>query len=166
MQIQCHQIELLAIVKTYWKLKGILRGQPISVYWPQTKNLILIQDVLSLTSDWMYQSRLQLEKYGPRLSISKAYTIPLQVQSHSVSMTPASIKQQRATLKVNKNLKCSQRQNWMTVSKQWYKQKVDTNEHEDLNLVLQITKRGQHIPSYYNRDSNSTNERSTLKDLL
>jgi hypothetical protein len=36
--------------------------------------------------------------------------------------------------KVNKNSKCSQRQ--MAVSKQWCKLKVDTNKHEDLNLVF------------------------------
>jgi hypothetical protein len=38
--------------------------------------------------------------------------------------------------KVNKNSKCSQRQNWMVVSKHWCKLKVDTNKHEDLNLVF------------------------------
>jgi hypothetical protein len=38
--------------------------------------------------------------------------------------------------KVNKNLKCSQRQNWIAVSKQWCKLKVVTNKQEDLNLVL------------------------------
>jgi hypothetical protein len=31
-QIQCHQIELLAIVEINHSSKGILRGQPISVY--------------------------------------------------------------------------------------------------------------------------------------
>jgi hypothetical protein len=35
---------------------------------------------------------------GPRSSISKAYTIPLEMQSHCLSMTPVSIKQLRATL--------------------------------------------------------------------
>ncbi len=39
-------------------------GQLISVYWPQTKNLI--QDVLSLTFNWMYQLRLWLD-YGPKI---------------------------------------------------------------------------------------------------
>ncbi len=36
-QLQCHQLELLAIVETYLKFKWILRGQPTSAYWPQTK---------------------------------------------------------------------------------------------------------------------------------
>jgi hypothetical protein len=35
-----------------------------------------------------------------------------------------------------KNTKCSQRQNWMAVSKHLIKLEVDTNKHEDLNLVF------------------------------
>jgi hypothetical protein len=38
--------------------------------------------------------------------------------------------------KVNENSKCSQRQNWMAVSKHWCKLEVDTIKHEDLNLVF------------------------------
>jgi hypothetical protein len=34
-----------------------------------------------------------------RLSISKAYTIPLHMQSHGLGMTPVSIQQLRATLR-------------------------------------------------------------------
>jgi hypothetical protein len=37
---------------------------------------------------------------------------------------------------VMKNVKGSQRQNWMAVSKHWCKLKVDTNKHEDFNLVF------------------------------
>jgi hypothetical protein len=39
-----------------------------------------------------------LKNMSPRLSISKAYTILLQMQSHVLSMTPVSIEQLRATL--------------------------------------------------------------------
>jgi hypothetical protein len=35
-----------------------------------------------------------------------------------------------------KSSKCSQRQNWIAVSKHWCKLEVDTNKHEDLNLVF------------------------------
>jgi hypothetical protein len=35
-----------------------------------------------------------------------------------------------------KSAKCSQRQNWRAVSKHWCKLEVDTNKHEDLNLVF------------------------------
>jgi hypothetical protein len=39
-----------------------------------------------------------LKNMGQRLSLSKAYTTPLQMQSHGLGMTPVSIKQLRATL--------------------------------------------------------------------
>jgi hypothetical protein len=39
-------------------------------------------------------------------------------------------------MKKIKNSKCSQRQNWMAVSKHWCNQEIDTNKHEDLNFVF------------------------------
>jgi hypothetical protein len=39
-----------------------------------------------------------LKNMDSRLSLSKAYTIPLQMQLHGLGMTPVSIKQLRATL--------------------------------------------------------------------
>jgi hypothetical protein len=36
----------------------------------------------------------------------------------------------------SKELKCSQRQNWMAVSKHWCNLEIDTNKHEDLNFVF------------------------------
>jgi hypothetical protein len=39
-------------------------------------------------------------------------------------------------MKKAKSLKCSQRQNWMAVSKHWCSLEIDTGKHEDLNLVL------------------------------
>jgi hypothetical protein len=47
--------------------------------------------------------------------------------------------------KVNKNSKFSQRQNWMAISKQWCKLKVDTNKHEELNLVIANHRAGDKI---------------------
>jgi hypothetical protein len=44
-------------------------------------------------------------------------------------------------MRINKNLRQSQRQNWMAVSKYWCELEVETNKHEDLNLVLNVTKR-------------------------
>ncbi len=35
-----------------------------------------------------------------------------------------------------KSSKCSQRHNWMAVSKHWCNLQIDTNKHEDLNLVF------------------------------
>jgi hypothetical protein len=40
-----------------------------------------------------------LKNMGSRLSLSKAYTIPLQMQSHGLGMTPVSVQQLRATLR-------------------------------------------------------------------
>ncbi len=38
--------------------------------------------------------------------------------------------------KVNKSSKCSQRQNWMAIAKHWCELELDTNKHEDLNLMF------------------------------
>jgi len=86
------KIELLAIVETLKEFKGMLWGQPIKVY---TDHKNLMRDALGLTSDQVYPWRLLLEEYGPELSTSKAYTITLQMQSHGLSMTPVSIRQQK-----------------------------------------------------------------------
>jgi hypothetical protein len=74
---------------------------------------------------------------GPRLSLSKAYTIPLQSISRlrygpSVNQTAESY----FTKKINKNSKSSQRQNWMAVSNTMVQTNVDTNKHKDFNLVF------------------------------
>jgi hypothetical protein len=58
------KIELLAIVKTLKKIKGMLWGQHIKVF---TDHANLIRDALGLTSDQVYQWRLLLEKYGPKI---------------------------------------------------------------------------------------------------
>jgi hypothetical protein len=58
------KIELLAIVKTLKEFKGMLWGQSIKVYTDHTN---LIRDALGMTSDWVYQWRLLLEEYGPRI---------------------------------------------------------------------------------------------------
>ncbi len=44
------------------------------------------------------------------------------------------------------NSKPCQRQNWMAVSKNWRKLEVDTNKHEDLNLVF--ANQGEEIEIY------------------
>ncbi len=68
------KIELLAIVETLKEFKGMLWGQHIKVFTDHTN---LMRDALGLTLDRVYQWRLVLKGgTGPRLSISKAYTIP------------------------------------------------------------------------------------------
>ncbi len=58
------KIELLAIVKTLKEFKGMLWGQKIKVF---TDHAILMRDALGLTSDRVYQSRLLLQEYGPKI---------------------------------------------------------------------------------------------------
>ena len=59
------EIELLAIVETLKEFKGMLWGQKLVVY---TDHQNLMRDALGLTSDRVYQWKLILEEYGPRLS--------------------------------------------------------------------------------------------------
>jgi hypothetical protein len=58
------KIELLAIVETLKEFKGMLWGQSIKVYTDHTN---LIRDALGMTSDHVYQWRLLLEEYGPKI---------------------------------------------------------------------------------------------------
>jgi hypothetical protein len=88
------KIELLAIVKILKEFKGMLWGQFIKVY---TDDANLIKDALGMTLDHVYQWRYCWKSMDPRLSTLKACTTMLQMQSHGLSMTPASIKQLRVT---------------------------------------------------------------------
>jgi hypothetical protein len=54
------KIEILAIVKTLKKFRGMLRGQNIKVFTDHTN---LMRDALVLTLDQVYQWRLLLEEY-------------------------------------------------------------------------------------------------------
>jgi hypothetical protein len=58
------KIILLAIVKTLEEFKGILWGQSIKVF---TDHANLIRDALGMTLDQVYQWRLLLKEYGPKI---------------------------------------------------------------------------------------------------
>jgi hypothetical protein len=58
------KIELLAKVETLKEFKGMLWGQQIKVF---TDHANLMRDALGLTSDRVYQLRLLLEEYGPKI---------------------------------------------------------------------------------------------------
>ncbi len=66
MQQKCKvtEIELLGIVETLKKFKGLLWGQDIKVY---TDHKNLTRDALGLTSDRVYRWRLLLEEYFPEI---------------------------------------------------------------------------------------------------
>ena len=55
---------LLAIVETLKEFKGMLWGQRLKVC---TDHKNLIQDALGLTSNCVYQWRLLLEEFGPKI---------------------------------------------------------------------------------------------------
>ncbi len=80
----------------------MLRGKSISAYWPQTK--ILIWEVLHLTSSKDYS----LKNMGPSLSLSKVYTIPLQIISrlkYGNFTTIVNKKQKQSETKLDSSLK-------------------------------------------------------------
>jgi hypothetical protein len=135
------KIELLAIVETLREFKGMLWGQNIEVL---TDHSNLMKDALGLTSDRVYQWRLLLEEYGPKIVYIKGIhnTIAdavLQLEyDPSVNQTAESF----YTTKVKSKQSC-QRQNWMTVLKTWCKLDIDadnldvyTDKHDDWNLVF------------------------------
>jgi hypothetical protein len=85
------KIELLAIVETLKEFKGMLWGQNIKVF---TDHANLMRDGLCLTLDRVYQWRLLLEVYGPKIVYIKGIHNTI---AHGLSMTPLSIKQLRVT---------------------------------------------------------------------
>ncbi len=116
-------------------------GQPITVF---TEHKNLMRDALGLTLDQLYQWRLLLEEYGSKIIYIKgihntvADAISWLQYDPSVNQTAESY----FATKVIKNSKCSQRQNWIAVSKRWYKLEVDTTNMKIWILCLQITERG------------------------
>jgi hypothetical protein len=87
-----------------------------------------------------------MKNMGPRLSSLKAYTIPLQMQSHSLGMTPVSIKQLRATLQ-QKSIRTQKQSetNWSAVSNTMVHTKSSHHKHEDFNLVFTNHGKGDRI---------------------
>jgi hypothetical protein len=107
---------LLSKVKIHKEFKGMLWGQSIKVF---TDHKNLMRDALGLTSDQWYQWSLLLEEYGPKIVSYKgihntvADAILRLLYDPCVNQTAESY----FMTKVDKSSKCSQRQNWMVVSK-------------------------------------------------
>ncbi len=134
------KIELLAIVGILKEFKGMLWGQNIKVF---TDHANLMRDALGLTSDRVYQWRLLLEEYRPKIVYIKgihntdADAVSRLEYYPSVNQTAESFHM----TKVRNNSR--QRQCWMTVSKNWCKLDIDsdnldsyTNKHNNWNLVF------------------------------
>jgi hypothetical protein len=119
----------------------MLWGQSIKVFTDYAK---LMRDAVGLTFDRVYQWRLLLEEYGPKILRIKGIhnTIAdavLQLEYDPIFNQTA---ESFHTTKV-KNKQSRQRQNWMTVWKNWCKLDIDldnldlyTNKHDDWNLVF------------------------------
>ncbi len=119
----------------------MLWGQNIKVF---TDHANLMRDALGLTLDRVYQWRLLLEEYGPKIVYIKsihntvAGTVLQLEYDPSVNQTAESFH----TTKV-RNKQSRQRQNWMTVSKNWCKLDIDsdnldsyTDKHDDWNFMF------------------------------
>jgi hypothetical protein len=96
-----------------------------------------------LTSDHVYQLRLLLEEYGPKIVYIKSIhnTIAGAVSGLEYDPSVNRTAENFHTAKVRNN--SHQKQCWMTVSKQWCKLDIDsdnldsyTNKHDDWNLVF------------------------------
>ncbi len=103
-----------------------------------------MRDALSLTLDQMYQWRLLLEEYGPKIvyikGIHNTVADPVLRLEYDPSVNQTA--ENFHTMKV-RNKQSRQRQNWMTVLKNWCKLDIDsdnldsyTDKQDDWNLVF------------------------------
>jgi hypothetical protein len=134
------KIELLAIDKTLKEFKGMLWGQQIKVF---TDHPNLMRDALGLTSDRVYQYRLLLEEYRPKIVYIKGIHITLADAVLRLEYDPSVNKTAESFHTTKFRNRNHQRQCWMTVSKNWCKLDIDsdnldsyTNKHDDWNLMF------------------------------
>jgi hypothetical protein len=119
----------------------MLWGQNIKVFTDQTD---LMRDALGLTLDRVYQWRLLLEEYGPKIVYiegihnTMAGAVLWLEYDPSVNQTAESFH----TTKVRKK-QSRQRQNWMKVLKNWRELDIDsdnldsyTDKHNNWNLMF------------------------------
>ncbi len=149
----------------------MLWGQPIDVF---TDHKNLMRDALGLTLDQVYQWRLLLEVYGPKIVYIKgihntiADAISQLEYDPSVDWTAESY----LMMEVKGNSRSVQRQNWLVVSKHWCNIETDnTTKHENWNIVFanhreedeiyplttieiaEAQKRDQNLKIYYKRNA-------------
>jgi hypothetical protein len=81
---------------------------------------------------------LWLEEHGPEIVYIKGIhnNVADAISRLEYDLSVNQIAESYFMTKFNKNSKCSQRQIWMAVSKQWCKLKIDTSKHEDLTLMF------------------------------
>jgi hypothetical protein len=95
----------------------MLWGQSIKLYTDHTN---LIRDALGMTSDCVYQWRLLLEEYRPKIvyikSIHNTIADAISQLEYDPSVNPTAENYHLMKVK-RRSFKSSQRQSWMTVSK-------------------------------------------------
>jgi hypothetical protein len=127
----------------------MLWGQNIKVF---TDHANLMRDALGLTLDRVYQWRLLLEEYRPKIVYIKGVHNTMADAVLRLEYDPSVNKTAESfhTMKVRDN--SSQRQCWMTVSKKWSKLDIDsdnldsyTDKHDDWNLMFAHHKEEEEI---------------------
>ena len=102
-----------------------------------TDHANLIRDALGMTSDRVYQWRLLLEEYGPKIFYIKGIhnTVADAISWLEYDPSVNRIAENYHLTKV-RSFKSRQKQNWMTVSKHLCNLKIDTYKPEDLNFAF------------------------------
>jgi hypothetical protein len=109
----------------------MLWGQLITVF---TDHKNLIRDALGLTLDQVYQWRLLLEEYGPKIVYIKGIHNTVGDAISRLEYDPSANRTAESyhMAKMKGNSRSAQRQNWLAVSKHWCNVETDdTTKHED-----------------------------------
>jgi hypothetical protein len=102
------KIELLVIVETLKEFKGMLWGKNIKVF---TDHANLMRDALGLTLDRVYQWRLLLEEYGPKIVYVEGTHNTVADAVLRLEYDPMSIKQLKASTQQKSGIKKAIRDN-------------------------------------------------------
>ena len=128
-----------------------------------------MRDALGLTSDRVYQWRLLLEEYGPKIVYIKGIhnTVADAILRFEYGPNVNQTSESYLTTKVNRNSRSVQRQNWLAVSKRWCELETDdTSKHEDWNLVFATHREDDEIYHLTTIEIAEAQKRSKFKDLL
>jgi hypothetical protein len=103
----------------------MLWGQNTKVF---TDHKNLMRDALGLTSDRVYRWRLLLEEYGPKIIYIKGICNTMADAVLRLEYDP-SVNRTAESFQMTKvrNKQSHQRQNWMTVLKNWCKLDIDSD---------------------------------------
>ncbi len=127
----------------------MLWGQQIKVF---TDRANLMRDALGLTSDRVYQWRLLLEEYGPEIVYIKGTHNTMADAVSRLEYDPSVNKTADSFHMTKVRSRSRQRQCWATVSKNWCKLDIDsdnldsyTDKHDDWNFVFAHHKKEEEV---------------------